>query len=132
MESEPIPAAAAVVVHAGRVLLVRRRNPPDVGLWGYPGGHVEAGETDAAAAVRELREETGVHATAGRILDRLDIAGARRFRLAMVACTYVSGRPAARDDAAAARWIAVEAVLAGALPMSRDVARILRRALGTP
>ena len=64
MTGFPRLAALAVVLDAtaARVLLVQRRNPPDAGLWGFPGGHVEPGETALAADVRELFEETGIKA----------------------------------------------------------------------
>ena len=57
METTARPAlprlgAIAVVLHQGKVLLVRRKNPPDAGLWGFPGGHVDAGETALDAAAR--------------------------------------------------------------------------------
>ena len=52
-----VPAASAVVVDdAGRILLHRRR---DNNLWALPGGVMEAGESIAGTAVREVREETG-------------------------------------------------------------------------
>ena len=34
----PIPAVLAVVIRDGKALLVQRANPPDAGLWGFPGG----------------------------------------------------------------------------------------------
>ena len=65
--------AAAVVLWRGHVLLARRINPPDAGLWGYPGGHVDPGETAFQAAARELLEETSVVATPLALLDTLHV-----------------------------------------------------------
>jgi len=61
-----IPVAAAVILRSGMVLLARRK-PGDkhAGLWEFPGGRIEAGETPAAALVRELREELGIEAVVG-------------------------------------------------------------------
>lgn len=60
-QRERVVSAGGVVYHldrdSARVLLVRER---DSGLWRLPKGHVEQGETPEQAAVREVREETGV------------------------------------------------------------------------
>ncbi len=58
-----VRASVAVVQDRGR-WLVQRRSPAGLlgGLWEFPGGRIEAGETPARAAVRELREETGLRA----------------------------------------------------------------------
>lgn len=52
-------ASAVVLDDEDRVLLVHHNK---IGLWLYPGGHVDPNETPAEAAVREVAEETGVHA----------------------------------------------------------------------
>lgn len=136
MATFPRLAALAVLLDGDRVLLVQRRNPPDAGLWGFPGGHVEPGETALAAAARELTEETGVIGHPRAYLDNIDMIerdpdGALRFHflLAAVLCDYVSGAPVAADDALDAGWFPVTAVLSGAKPLSAGVDATLRRAL---
>ncbi|WP_146589996.1 NUDIX hydrolase [Puniceibacterium confluentis] len=128
--SDPVRAAIAVVLRGHEVLLVRRRNPPDAGLWGYPGGRVEPGESSEQAALRELREETGVRARARARLGCLEIAGeGHRYCLDVVLCSYRSGVPGAADDVDAVRWCGCDAVISGRFPASRDVDRICLRAV---
>lgn len=135
MTDHPRLAALAVVLRGDHVLLVRRRNEPDAGLWGFPGGHVEAGETVGAAAVRELQEETGVKAAPRGTLDTLDIIlhdedGTLRFHFLLVAvlCAHVAGEPVAADDVDDAAWVPVAKVLTRALPMSADVDTVVAKA----
>lgn len=132
MSGFPRLAALAVTLRGSDVLLVRRLNPPDAGLWGFPGGHVEPGETALAAAVRELREETGVTASPRHYIDNVDVI--RRapdgrlefhFLLTAVLCDYISGEPAAADDALDAAWWPVRDVRAGRLELSANVAEVL-------
>jgi 8-oxo-dGTP diphosphatase len=58
-------AACALVDADGRVLLAKRPpGKPLAGLWEFPGGKVEAGETPEAALIRELKEELDIDVTA--------------------------------------------------------------------
>ncbi len=47
-----------VIIYLGKLVLIRRKNPPFQGLYALPGGFVEVGETVETAAVREAKEET--------------------------------------------------------------------------
>ena len=136
----PRLAALAVVIHDDRVLLVRRRNEPDAGLWGFPGGHVEPGESCGECAAREAAEETGVIVHPRGLLTTVEVV--RRggshgpgfhFVLAAVACNHVSGEPEAADDVSNARWVPIADVLAGQLPLSRHVEAVVSLAVaGAP
>jgi ADP-ribose pyrophosphatase YjhB (NUDIX family) len=108
----PIVGVGAVIIHDGRVVLVRRGSPPLQGEWSLPGGVVELGETLRAAAEREAREETGLIVIAGEVLEVLDriIPGANatpqyHYVLIDFLCTVEGGELLAGGDAADARWV---------------------------
>ena len=66
-----IPVCAAVLRKDGRVLLARRAPHKKMGgLWEFPGGRIEEGETPAVALARELREEFKIEAVVGAELAR--------------------------------------------------------------
>ena len=135
----PIPAALAVVVRRPQVLLVRRANPPDQGKWGFPGGRIEAGEKIGEAALRELREETGLLAQAGPAFAALDVierdgAGqlAHHFVLIAVLCRWLAGEADPADDAVEARWFTPAEIAALGPTASADVAEVAARAIDLP
>ena len=107
----PMVGCVAVVRREGRVLLARRSVPPGAGRWGFPGGHLELGETVQACAKRELEEETRITADAIGTLDVIDRIerdeeGRVRshFALIAVALEWRSGEGEAIDDASALGW----------------------------
>jgi 8-oxo-dGTP diphosphatase len=94
---------AAAVVRNGRVLAARRVRPPAVaGGWEFPGGKVEAGESDSAALTRELAEELAVAITVG---ERLGAATDERIRLVLYAAGLDHGELAAGPDHDELRWL---------------------------
>jgi 8-oxo-dGTP diphosphatase len=113
-EMDLLPVVAVALIDAqGRVLIAQR--PPDkehAGLWEFPGGKVERGESPEAALVRELREELGV-TVAPESLDPLTFSsggrGARHLLLLLYRCTAWQGEPRALD-AAAIRWVLPDAL----------------------
>ena len=77
-----------------RVLLIQRKHDPFAGLWALPGGFVEEGECLSDAALRELKEETGIEV---RELEQLFTAGdpgrdPRGWTVSVVFMTLVAPR----------------------------------------
>jgi 8-oxo-dGTP diphosphatase len=68
----PYVGIGGVIVHDGRVVLVKRRFEPLAGQWSIPGGAVETGETLEACVVREMGEETGFVVEVGPVVEVLD------------------------------------------------------------
>lgn len=108
----------AVILDAGRVLLVRRGQEPLKGEWSLPGGAVEVGETLEAALVREVCEETSLDVVVGRVLEvldsiRHDADGRAQYHYVIVdyACRVRAGTPTAAvrgTDADDVQWVPVE------------------------
>ncbi len=109
----PVPAVGVVCLRGDEVLLIRRGTPPRLGEWSLPGGRIEPGERAAEAALRELREETGVEA---RIVGLLDVVDGifpeadKHYVLIDYAAEWLSGEPRAGDDALEARFVALDQV----------------------
>jgi len=111
----PSPRASIVVVAAalfdrdGRVLIAQRpRGKPLAGRWEFPGGKLDAGESERQALVRELREELGIEVLAARPFMRLTHAYAERdVELSLWIVERFSGEPRSLD-AQALKWVAPE------------------------
>ena len=112
--SAPIVGVAGVVLHGGKVLLIRRGREPMLGAWSLPGGALELGETTAEGIAREVFEETGIHAVPVEIvatLDRIvrDEQQRVRFHYVLIEwlCLALDGTsaPVCGDDAVEARWV---------------------------
>jgi 8-oxo-dGTP pyrophosphatase MutT (NUDIX family) len=121
------------------VVLAARRSPHTGALvWMIPKGHVEAGESSAAAALREVREETGLEATIDGPLGDVTYWYARRDendqpmriwkRVRFFLMRATGGRFADRDqEMDAVRWFPVEqAESAAAFPNERALVRRAR------
>lgn len=130
----PYVGVGAVIVHEGRVVLVKRRYEPLAGTWSIPGGAVEVGETLEACVAREMREETGFEVEVGpviEVLDRITHDDSKRvlyhFVLVDYLCWPIGGELSAGTDVA-------EAVLAepSDLPqynLTEKATQVIERAL---
>lgn len=111
--SHPVPTVGVVCLRGEEVLLIKRGTPPRLGQWSVPGGRLEWGETLQGAALRELKEETGVDAELLGLIDVIDgVFPARRggeitrhYVLIDYAARWTGGEPVAGDDAAEARFV---------------------------
>lgn len=124
----PVPqaAASAIVESDGRLLLVKRRNPPAADLYAFPGGRSEPGETPEDTALRELLEETGIKGHKPRLFAFYDLKGegdapgtATHFLLSVFR-VEMSERceVAAADDALEAAWFAIDDIRRLPVPAS--------------
>lgn len=99
----PLPVASCVVVNENReILLVLRKNEPRAGMWGLPSGFAETHETIEEAALRELKEESGITGRVVRLIDTKSHYNDFYGDLIWVTfeVKHISGVPVAGDDAA--------------------------------
>jgi 8-oxo-dGTP diphosphatase len=103
-----VQVVGAALVRDGRVLACRRTSPAHLaGLWEFPGGKVEPGETDEQALVRELQEELGVDVEVGpRVGPELDLGGTAVMRVHV--CALPDGTEPVAHEHDALRWLAAD------------------------
>ncbi|MGQ0553510.1 MAG: TrmH family RNA methyltransferase [Planctomycetota bacterium] len=136
----PRLVAAAVVLHAGRVLVqTRPAGKSWAGTWEFPGGKLEAGEEPGRCAERECREELGLSVRAGEVLEVVDWDYLdRRVRVHFVLCTLATPAAAALPaleprEGQEARWIGAGELSERAfLPASAPVLQRLAARLSRP
>jgi 8-oxo-dGTP diphosphatase len=107
----PLLGVGAVIVQGGRVLLVRRANPPLQGQWSIPGGLVETGESTKEATTREVREETDLEVEPLQLVEVFeriirDRDGRVQYHFVLIdyLCRIISGEAKAGTDVLEVRW----------------------------
>ena len=112
----PVPAigVGGIVFNDKRqVLMIRRNQPPAMGLWSVPGGKLEAGESLADACQREVKEETGLDVEVSNIVAVVErqIEGFHYVVIDFLAhLVDENTMPVAQSDVAEAKWISLEAI----------------------
>jgi 8-oxo-dGTP diphosphatase len=109
--SRPILAVSAAIIRDGKVLIVRRAQPPAKGVYTLPGGGVEVGESLTGAVVREVREETGLAvepvALAGyreAIVRDREGRIERHFVILPFAARWTAGEPVLNEELSESKW----------------------------
>ena len=108
----PIFGVGAVIFQKEAVLLIQRGRAPLLGYWSLPGGAQKIGENAKQALKREVREETGLEVTPGRLITvvdiiKRDVRGQVRYHytVADYLRRITGGALKAGGDAADARWV---------------------------
>lgn len=98
----PSPAAGAIVIDDGKLLLVKRADYPREGDWCIPAGFIEWDESPEECAVRELLEETGLEIELGELFNVYSGTDDPRTNALLILYfgRIVGGKPIAGDDAA--------------------------------
>ena len=101
-----VEVSAGLIFRSSKLLITQRHADAHLGgLWEFPGGKREAGETFEQCLARELREELGVEVVVGKLFDSVTHAYPERtVLLKFFLCTLPAGEPQA-IDCAAVKWV---------------------------
>jgi 8-oxo-dGTP diphosphatase len=111
-----VGVGAVVFNQRGEIALIKRGKPPHFGRWMIPGGSLEWGETLEQAAVREVREETGLDIEIETFVDFVEamVPGEAGYHFLIMdyAARAVTGSLAAASDALEAEWVSSDSLAA--------------------
>ena len=128
----PRLAVSAGIFRNGKILLVRRAREPAKGVYTFPGGRVEFGESLTEALTREIREETGL------VIEIVGLAGYREalpprtgghghFVILPFAARWIANEVSLNDELDDARWLPPESAVDG-LPVTLGLNDTIRAA----
>ena len=129
---QPAITVDAVIIHEGKIVLIKRGNPPFKDHYALPGGFVEYGETTENACKREAKEETGLD------VDIIDLIGVysdpkRDPRGHTITIAYLckpkTTEVSAGSDAKSAMWIDLKKVTEGRIELAFDHQKIVNDAI---
>ncbi|GAA2862991.1 NUDIX domain-containing protein [Aminobacter sp. P9b] len=132
IDAKIVPAVSVAVLRDRSIMLVRRGRAPSKGLYAFPGGRVESGETLEDAARRELMEETGIEV--GTLVPLREILidsraeGASVYLLTVFGARHVRSDPVAADDADEAAFFSLAEI--ERLPLTDSTLEIVLELLG--
>ena len=106
---DPKPVAGVLAFKDDKLLLIQRGNEPKLGLWSFPTGYIDIGDTPAETAVREAKEEADVDVELDRLLGVYSNEG-RTVVLIIYVGRIIGGTPAGRAEALDARLFAPDAL----------------------
>ncbi len=106
----PKLVAGCLVIEHGKVLLLRRGLPPQIGRWTFPGGYVDLGETPAQAALRETAEEVGLTAQLGRLLGVYADPANPQAAVVVYLAESGAGEPSVSSEATEVRYFAADEI----------------------
>ena len=135
MKRTPGVGCGAAIVRDGRLLLVKRRRPPEAGFWNLPGGKVDFGERVEDAILREIGEEIGVRIELTRPLGYVEMVGIddQHWVSPIYLAAIVDGEPVNREPGKheAVLWALLDAPPSPlAIAASAAIAAIARGRVG--
>ena len=109
----PAPTVSVLVVQDGKVLLGKRSSEPGRGKWAMPSGYVEYKDDFVSAAIREVKEETGLDVKINSILyvQSAYISPEYHFLTVFLLAQVLGGELAATDDLEELAWVSLQGPL---------------------
>ena len=119
---DPKVAAVALVIDGDGLVMVKRGVEPEYGRWAFPSGYVDRGEVVEAAAIREVKEETGLDVELDRLIGVYSLEDSPVVLVVYLA-HITGGKVEVGHDALAVRTFAVEDLPALPFPHDEQIMR---------